>query len=87
MAFNNLGAVTTLAAGAQTTWWYNFGNGEDRGAQPAWPDVKPSGNGPTHIAFNHSKRRTGAGYTEYGVTIRNIGSEAGTHNLQGGGFV
>ncbi|MFT2017011.1 hypothetical protein ACMA1D_14355 [Streptomyces sp. 796.1] len=85
MAFNNVGGVVTLAAGAQTGWTFSF-NGGDRGAQTAWPDVKPSGNGPAHIAFNHSKRKNGNGFTEYGVVIRNVGGEPGTHNLQGGGF-
>lgn len=86
MAFGNIGAVAALAPGASTTWTFDFG-GADRGVQLGFPDVKASGNGPTHIAFSHGKRKDGNGFTSYSVVIQNVGNQTGFHNLQGGGLV
>ncbi|GAA0425142.1 hypothetical protein [Streptomyces luteireticuli] len=85
MAFNNVGQIVTLGPGQVFNWFFQF-NGEDHGTQLATADVKPSGSGPQHVAFNFGKSKDGNGFVTYFVSIQNVGNEAGSHNLQGGGM-
>ena len=87
MAFNNVGAIVTLAPGEVVRWTYGV-QGADSGAQFAAPDVKTRGG--RLMAFNQSKRLSldaiGRVHATYSVDIRNDGSGAVGHNLQGGGM-
>lgn len=85
MAFNNLGPLTYLAAGQSAYWWYDRGGG-DSGTQMATADVKNPSAGPRHNASDQGKAKFNSGYTQYYVTIRNVGSDGCWHNLQGGGM-
>jgi hypothetical protein len=84
MAFNNWGALTALAPGAQVTWWYTWGT-TNMGTQFASADVKTA-NGTPCLAFDQTKCINPDGTVVYNVTIRNIGSQYVWHNLQGGGM-
>jgi hypothetical protein len=83
MAFNDLGAVFTLAPGQVVRWEYHF-NFTDAGAQFAAADVKTHNGRLT--AFNQTKRKGTTGGVTYSVDIRNDGDVAVGHNLQGGGL-
>lgn len=84
MAFNNVGPLTYLAAGHSAHWWYDRGGG-DNGEQVAGADVKTPSAGPRHNASDQGKAKFNSGYTQYYVTITNVGSAGCWHNLQGGG--
>jgi hypothetical protein len=86
MAFNNLGAVTYLGPGQSAYWWYDRGGG-DFGTQLATADVKIPSAGPRHNASDEGKAKFNSGYTQYYVTITNVGTAGCWHNLQGGGVV
>jgi len=84
MAFNNLGPLTYLAPGQTAYWWYDRGGG-DFGFQHAGADVKIPSAGPRHNAYDQGKAKFNSGYTQYYVTIKNVGTAGCWHNLQGGG--
>ena len=84
MAFNNVGPLTYLAAGHSAHWWYDRGGG-DNGEQIAGADVKTPSAGPRHNTSDQGKAKFNSGYTQYYVTITNVGSAGCWHNLQGGG--
>src|SRR5690242_10772032 len=70
MAFNNVGPLTYIAAGATHYWWYDRGGG-DYGYQAAGPDIKVPNQGARLNASDQGKRKYNSGYTQYYVTIKN----------------
>jgi len=91
MSWTNIGASIDLQPGQSVVWTYSWQNGRDMGLQLAGPnitEVDPSTLG-VLVSSNQGKNILGgsnnAPMVSYRVTITNIGSEAGVHNLQGGG--
>lgn len=85
MAFNNVGSIVYLDAGASAWWWYSFGG--DRGTQFATADIKTPNQGAVHLADNQRKKKDNNGNATYYVRIQNQGPGGCFHNLQGGGVV
>jgi hypothetical protein len=86
MAFNNVGALSTLAEGQSAFWWHTHGAG-NHGTQIATADVKAPNSGAILIANDQGKSLDNNNNATYFVTIRNIGPGSVFYNLQGGGVV
>jgi hypothetical protein len=84
MAFSNLGQWVLLAPGGAISWIYDRGG--NQGTQFATADIKGANSTP-HVAFDQWKRMDPGGAVRYGVTIKNVGTLAAFHNLEGGGVV
>ncbi|HEY0640840.1 MAG TPA: hypothetical protein VGD67_24680 [Pseudonocardiaceae bacterium] len=80
-ATRNIGAWTWLNPGGASYWWLSYGG--DPGPKLFTADVKSPGI--RHNATDFGKAIFN-GYTEYYVTIINVGGAGAYHNLEGGGL-
>lgn len=94
MAWNNVGPIFDLLPGQSAVWTYSFAGGQDMGLQLAGPNYPTSivspGDLATIVTSNQGKSLlgfagNGGAMVNYQVTVTNVSSADGFHNLQGGG--